>query len=271
MSATRPEEEPAGYVHQAGLASSIFVDSDNAMGSPAGDVDDAYALAALVRSGLPIAGLAACAGNTAEELAHRNNERLAAVLGFAGPLMRAREAAAALRGFTGRIAALGPLTNVVGAEAAAEIVLVGGTLHTRGRWPPLYPHELNLTFDARAAHAVFASAVPLTIVPLDVARGFWVRERDLDDITGAFGELARRESKRWFRRLLWVRRTRRFAIYDLVAALYLIGGQGLTMEETTAAMRPNTLLEFGRGSRPVKVCTTLDRELLWERFLALVR
>ncbi len=253
------------------MATAIFIDSDNAMGSPSGDVDDAYAIAALVRSELPIAGLAACAGNTAEELAHRNNERLAAVLGYAGPLLRAREAAEALRGFAGRVAALGPLTNVAGAEAAAEIVLVGGTLHTRGCWPPLYPHEFNLTFDARAAHTVFASAIPLTIVPLDVARGFWVRERDLHDIPGNFGELARRETKRWFRRLLWVRRTRRFAIYDLVAALYLLGGEGLTMEDTTAAMRPNTFLEFGRGNRPVKVCTALHREVLWERFLALVR
>lgn len=241
------------------------------MGSPSGDVDDAYAIAALVRSALPIAGLGACAGNTAEELAHRNNERLAAVLGYAGPLLRAREAAEALRTFAGRIAALGPLTNVAGAEAAAEIVLVGGTLRSRGRWPPLYPHEFNLTFDARAAHTVFNSAAPLTIVPLDVARGFWVRERDLDDIPGAFGELARRETKRWFRRLLWVRRTRRFAIYDLLAALYLLGGEGLTMEAMTATMRPNTFLDFGRGRRPVKVCTALDRELLWERFLALVR
>lgn len=253
------------------MATAIFIDSDNAMGSPSGDVDDAYAIAALVRSGLPIAGLAACAGNTAEELAHRNNQRLAAALGYGGPLLRAREAADVLRSFAGRVAALGPLTNVGGAEAAAEIVLVGGTLRTRGRWPPLYPHEFNLTFDRRATHAVFDSAIPLTVVPLDVARGFWVRERDLDALPGAFGELARRESKRWFRRLLWARRTRRFAVYDLVAALYLLGGEGLTMEETTAAIRPSTFLEFGRGSRPVKVCTALQREVLWERFLALVR
>jgi inosine-uridine nucleoside N-ribohydrolase len=241
------------------------------MGSPAGDVDDAFAIAALARSGLPIAGLAACAGNTAEELAHRNNERLAPLVGYAGPLLRARDAAAALRSFGGRVAALGPLTNVAGAAAAAEVVLVGGTLRTRGRWPPLLPHEFNLTCDPGAARALFASTLPLTIVPLDVARGLWVRERDLEDIPGAFGELARRESRRWFRRLLWARQTRRFAIYDLVAALYLIGDDGLTMEETTAVMRPNTFLEFGRGSRPVKVCTALRREVLWERFLRLCR
>jgi inosine-uridine nucleoside N-ribohydrolase len=44
----------------------IFIDSDNALGSPCGDVDDAFAIAALLRSGVPVAALASASGNTSE-------------------------------------------------------------------------------------------------------------------------------------------------------------------------------------------------------------
>ena len=44
----------------------LLIDSDNAAGSPRGDVDDAFAIAALLRSGLPVAALASVAGNTSE-------------------------------------------------------------------------------------------------------------------------------------------------------------------------------------------------------------
>lgn len=46
-------------------------------------------------------------------------------------------------------------------------------------------------------------------------------------------------------------------IYDLAAALYALDPRGFTFVETTAVMRPNTLLEFGRGTRQVKLCTGL--------------
>jgi inosine-uridine nucleoside N-ribohydrolase len=249
----------------------IFIDSDNAMGSAHGDVDDGYAVAALVCSGLAIAGLGAVAGNAPEEEAQANNAFLAGVLGYTGPLMGAAEARRFLAGFEGRILALGPLTNVAAATRAAEVVVVGGRLRSIGRWPPWWPHEFNLTFDRDATLSVFNSDLPLTIFPLDVARQLWVRRCDLDDITGRFGEYARRETERWLRYLLWHRRTRRFAIYDLAAALYAIHETGFSFENTTAVIRPNTFLEFGRGTRRVKVCRALERELLWRRFLATCR
>ncbi len=67
------------------------------MGSPSGDVDDAFAIAALVRSGIAIAAIASVAGNTPEPRAFENNRRLAEVLGWRGPLLRGgAEARAAL-------------------------------------------------------------------------------------------------------------------------------------------------------------------------------
>ena len=242
----------------------FFVDSDNALGSPSGDVDDAYALAALIAGGAEIIGISSVAGNTSEERAFANNQRLCKLLGWKGQLLRGHDAHAVLRTFPGRIVALGPLTNVAHARAASEVILVGGRLRAIG-------HEFNLTKDVRAAHAVFASHLPLTIFPLDVARKLWVHERDLRAIPGELGDVLREESRRWFRRLLWVRWTRRFPIYDLPAALYAMNADGFTMERTTATMRKSTFLDFGRGTREVTVCTKLDRGKLWERFVALLR
>jgi inosine-uridine nucleoside N-ribohydrolase len=246
----------------------IFIDTDNALGSPTGDVDDAYAIAALVRSGVAIGAISSVAGNTSEPRAFENNRRLADLLGWHGPLLHGgSEARAALATFEGRVAALGPLTNVIAATHASEIVLVGANASSRGRWPPWWPHEFNLTKDVRATRELFRSDVPLTIFPLDVARQLWITRRDLDAINGPLGDYLRTGSARWFRHLLLVRRTRRFAIYDLAAALYLLDADGFTMEHTTAAMRPNTFIEFGAGSREVKVCRALDRVRLWQRFL----
>ena len=41
----------------------LFIDSDNALWFPFGDVDDAFALAALLRSGVPDAAIATTHGN----------------------------------------------------------------------------------------------------------------------------------------------------------------------------------------------------------------
>ena len=247
----------------------FVIDTDNAFGSPKGDVDDAYAIAAMIRGGAEIVAISAVGGNTSEPLAHQNNLRLAQLLGWTGPVLRAAESRPMLRTFPGRILALGPLTNVAVATAASEVMIVGATLRTLGRWPGLWPHEFNLTKDKDATHKVFASAMPLTFFPLDVVRKLSIRRRDLADITGAFGEELRRGSARWFRHRLLKRASFRFPIWDLVAALYALDPDGLTMEDTTATMRESTLIEFDKGSRKVRVCTSLDAVKLWKRFVRL--
>src|SRR5712692_8184337 len=100
----------------------IFIDTDNALGANRGDVDDAYAIAALVTSGIPITAISSVAGNVEEPEAHDNNRRLCALLRWSGPLLRATEGRAALANFRGRVVALGPLTNVASALRASEII-----------------------------------------------------------------------------------------------------------------------------------------------------
>ena len=222
----------------------LFVDSDCALGSPRGNVDDAYALAALIRSGVEIAAISSVAGNVPEPQAFANIERVCRLLDWKGPLLRAQNARSVLHVFPFRVLALGPLTNVCAATSAEEIILVGGSLHTFGRWPPFWPHERNLTFDRAATHHLFGSNVPLTIFPLDVAGV--LSARNVGFVDGPLGEELRRVPSRAKR------------LYDLAAALYAIGEEGFVFEETTVSIAKNTFLRFGRGARKVKVCTKVD-------------
>jgi inosine-uridine nucleoside N-ribohydrolase len=261
----------------------LLIDTDNAAGSPRGDVDDAFAVAALLRGGLPVAALASVAGNTSEAEADRNNRTLGPLCGFAGPYLRGVEAgdvpdridrAELWRRGPVRFVALGPLTNlaplVARGAAISEAVLVVGNLTSLGRFPPWWPHEFNLTKDPAATRAVFASELPLTVVPLDVARRLRAGPGELRDLHGELGDFLRTHSARWSRRSLLVRGSRRFPVFDLAAAAYVLDPSLVTVEETRARLHSNLRVEFGAGERRLKVVRELDVEAVWERFRGLV-
>jgi inosine-uridine nucleoside N-ribohydrolase len=262
----------------------LLIDTDNGAGSPKGDVDDAFAVAALLRGGLPVAAVASVSGNTSEARADRNNRHLGELCGFAGPYLRGIEAGdvperidrAGLwtSGPPVRFVALGPLTNLAAlidrGSRIAEVVLVGSNLTSRGRFPPWWPHEFNLTKDPAATRAVFASGLPLTVVPLDVARRLRAGPRELRDLQGVLGDFLRRHSARWSRRSLLVRGSRRFPVFDLAAAAYVLDPSLATVEEASCRLHPNLWVEYGSGERRLKVVRRLDVESVWERFLGLV-
>jgi inosine-uridine nucleoside N-ribohydrolase len=262
----------------------IYIDSDNAMGAPAGNVDDGFAVAALLRCGEEIAGLASVKGNTFEHWADRNNSVIAAICGWKGRFLRGwrkrkhhgNPAADFLVSNSRplRIVALGPLSNIGAALErseiiAAEIIVVGGNSSSRGG-PPLWPHELNLTADRPATRAVFGSPIPITVLPIDVGRRMKVRREQLDAIDGLLGEYIRSESKRRFRRMLWTRFSREISITDLPAAMYVIEPSLFLTEELPVTLHQNCWLEFGAGERMVTVIKEFDPDALWQRFVEVV-
>lgn len=235
----------------------LLIDSDNALGSPRGDVDDAFALAALFQSGLPIAAVTPVAGNTSKEMADRNNRALGEICGYRGPWD-----AGEIKGPV-RFLALGPLTNLASCKLeVSEAILVGGNLTSRGRFPPWWPHEFNLTKDREATRKVFASDIPLTVVPLDVTRRLRISPEDLQ------GHFLQEGSRRWARRSLLLRGSQRFPVFDLAAAAYVIDPSLVTVEETTARLRPNLYVEFGKGDRRLRIVRDLDPELIWRLFFS---
>jgi len=257
----------------------LLIDTDNAAGSPRGDVDDAFALAALLRSGLPVAAVSSVAGNTSEPEADRNNRVLGDLCGFRGPYLRgvqAGEVPGRIDRASGlwdrgpiRFLALGPLTNLAAVldRPISEAVLVGGNLSSRGRFPPWWPHEFNLTKDREATRAAFASELPLTLVPLDVARRLRAGPREMRPLGGPLGDFLRRHSARWSRRSLLLRGSRRFPVFDLVAAVYAIEPSLFVVEEVRARLHANGWLEYGAGERRVKVIQGFDPRTIWGYFI----
>jgi inosine-uridine nucleoside N-ribohydrolase len=265
----------------------LLIDSDNAAGSARGDVDDAFAIAALLRSGLPVAALASVAGNTGEAAADRNNRVLGGLCGYAGRYLRGVRAGdvadridRAVGLWTGgplTFLALGPLTNLAAVledrsrrAAISEAVLVGSNLTSWGRFPPWWPHEFNLTKDPAATRAVFASDLPLTLIPLDVAQRLHAGPGDLARLPGALGDFLRQCSARWSRRSRLLRGSPRFPVFDLAAAAYAVAPGLLEIEESRARLHSNLWVEHGAGERRLKVVRNLEAGKVWQWFAALL-
>jgi inosine-uridine nucleoside N-ribohydrolase len=265
----------------------IYVDSDNAIEARSGDVDDAFAVAALLRSGLAVAALGAVAGNTSARDAMAGNREIARRCGFSGLLLSGRErgehvpseAARWLAATTGtlRVAALGPLTNVADAlgidggleRRVEELVLVGGNRGSRGRWPPVWPFEFNLWKDREAASMLFASRMPLTIVPLDVAKRMMVRGQELEALRGEIGSYLCARSRRWLLRARLLKARDAFPVWDLVAAMLLIDRKPFLIERAHVRFTKRGRLEFGRGEREADVVVSFDRDKLWTAFVGM--
>lgn len=266
----------------------IYVDSDNAIEARAGDVDDAFALAALLNAAAPVAAIGSVAGNTTARRAVEGNRAVASRCGFEGAMLVGkergeREPSESARWLAStrapiRIAALGPLTNVADALALdpsladriEELVLVGGNRGSLGRWPPLWPWEFNLWKDRGAASAVFASRAPLTIVPLDVARRMMVRGRELEAMRGELGAYLCHRSRRWLWRARMLKLRDRFPIWDLVAAMLFADRAWFRVERARVRFRGRGLVEFGRGDREADVVIGFDRDALWRRFIEII-
>jgi purine nucleosidase len=253
----------------------LYVDSDNAIAAPRGDVDDAFALAAVLASGVPVAAIGSVAGNTTEPLAVDSNRETAVVCGYAGSILGGVEAARflAARSSPLRVLALGPLTNLAAALATApgcashwtELVLVGGNRSSWGRWPPFWPFEFNLTKDLPAARSVFACGAPLVVVPLDVAKRLRVGAVELNALGGGAGRFLCCGSQRWLKRARRTKLTRTFPVWDLVAAMYVVEPRLFEVRKASASLRETGRIAWGEGRR-VRIVSGFDPTKVWEAF-----
>jgi purine nucleosidase len=84
------------------------------------------------------------------------------------------------------LVAIGPLTNIALAvrreprimDAVREVFIMGGAIRVGGNTTPLA--EYNIYCDPHAAHIVFHSGLPITLVPLDVTYQAILTRKDVD-------------------------------------------------------------------------------------------
>ena len=266
----------------------LFVDSDNALGAPRGDVDDGIALAVLLSSGVRVDAIASVFGNASADAARADSAALAAVCGYAVPCLlgaacagqgdteAARALASAPDGTT--ILGLGPLTNVASAlalrpslaAASAGLICLGSNYASRGRWPPVWPFEFNFTKDRDALVRTFASALPITIVPLDQAGRLRLRFEALSDLEGVVGDHVRRHARRWWKRARRLKLRRTAPVWDLVAVAYALWPERFRTERVVARAHDSGWVEYGAGQREVTVIVDYDPHEIWRDSAALV-
>jgi purine nucleosidase len=83
---------------------------------------------------------------------------------------------------------IGPLTNIAMAirkeprfvSAVKELVIMGGAILEHGNTTPLA--EFNIYVDPHAAHIVFHSGMPITLIPLDVTHKCLLLQKHVDQL-----------------------------------------------------------------------------------------
>ena len=81
---------------------------------------------------------------------------------------------------------IGPLTNIAMAirkepkfaKAVKELVIMGGAIQEGGNMTPLA--EFNIYVDPHAAHIVFHSGIPMTLIPLDVTHKCLLKQEHVE-------------------------------------------------------------------------------------------
>ncbi len=212
----------------------VWIDTDVALGAPRGDVDDAFAIAAVVaaakRGDVELLGVSAVSGNTDGATALRCARALVDGLGAAVPVVGEDDAAAALAELPEgtRLLAIGPPTNVVRASAIDPTlpdrvdVWTVGTVLDRARHPVLSAWCLNLGRHPIAAQAFLRLSFRRRVIcPLDVVCRLAAGAKELDALAdvGAAGDTLAAGSRRWLRAAPLRFQSRRFPVWDLVAAL----------------------------------------------------
>ena len=264
------------------MSATILIDTDNAMGSRFGDVDDAFALTAFLKSNVKVPGIISIFGNTDADSADLNNRALQQICGTKIPQIagaaspRCQRSAAQM--FVEqlpervRVAALGPLTNVVKypKDKLSEVVIVGGNSVSRGTLPPWWPNEFNLTQDRTAAARLFASDVALTVLPLNLAVTLKTTLGAIRSMPQPFTDFFSERSRLWAARSLLVRGSRAFPVWDLGAAMYMLRPELFSWEERTVRYHKRGYIRLGDSSRQIKLITGFDPDVVWQEYLGIL-
>ena len=268
----------------------LWIDTDLALGAGRGDVDDGYAVAAVLCAARDrLLGISTVSGNAAADVAAHFTRELLSAAGIqkdvvqgaarAGQDTPAAAAIASLPAGT-QVLALGPLSNVAaalrrdpGLAQRITVHTVGGNLQSWGRFPPLWPHEFNLAIDPQAAAEGFASPLRRCIHPLDACGQLVVSGRDLWRIADAspLAAFLVAHSLRWWLLSPLRLRALRFPLWDLAPALHVLDLLPAQIEIHHMSLRGRGLLVRDDNARPSEFVRHIDRTAALRNFDSLLR
>lgn len=256
----------------------VWVDTDIAIGHESGlfrlcDVDDAYALAVLLRSvEVCVVGVSSTLGNTDDIKVTTNTARsfistygpnsVSVYQGAESTLPEesskattneaVEQLAAALRKGPLTILAIGAVTNIALLllkypdleDRIDEIVLVAGRRSMdqhfiSGLWQAKPFRDLNFESDVRAFEVLLGSEVKLTLVPFEACHQVWIRPRDLARLgeSSKIGRFLAERSLGWLAEWEAIFGAKGFNPFDMVAAGYVINPQSFKWHQWKATIQ----------------------------------
>lgn len=172
------------------------------------------------------------------------------------------------------IIALGPLTNIArliqdqpdAVKKLKRIVIMGGSIATGYDGKPKPEPEWNIETDTAAAKSVFASGVPLTIVPLDVTAKLTLDKKERDAIFAAHTPLTWQLQNLYE---LWDRETP--ILFDPAAVAACIDEKLFTMKPMRLEVNGIGMTVEAKGKPNADVAVKLDEAAFRKRFVERLR
>jgi len=178
---------------------------------------------------------------------------------------------------------IGPLTNIAMAvrkeprftKSVKELVIMGGAIQEGGNITPLA--EFNIYADPHAAHIVFHSGIPITLIPLDATHKCILTQQHVDQLLEIKSPISRfiHDSVEDYMRFSFERGQKGCALHDPLTLAAVIAPELLTFKKyfvdvdiSGGVSMGNTFADFiGLTKKPVNMKVAMD--VRGDDFLAL--
>jgi inosine-uridine nucleoside N-ribohydrolase len=286
---TGPSITPTSFLCNS--VEKLIIDSDCAMGSQSGDVDDGFAVHyALRKFPLEKVLFSAVGGNTSAKKSNRNINRIQALVNpGSSPCLLGLDPGAksnfCLPSKSMNVLALGPLTNVrswirQSPGSVKKVFLTAGRIKTSGNLPPIWPIEFNATKDRGSFLEVCESNVAITAVPLDVAYNLRLTNFEWKKLVDQNFVFLKKSSQRWRNRARLIKFRSWFPVWDLVSTVAVVRPELFNFENANMHIFANGLVLFdekgialtphdrskAKLSRPATIVTDFDPREIWNEF-----
>jgi purine nucleosidase len=134
---------------------------------------------------------------------------------------------------------IGPLTNIAMAirkepkfaRTVRELVIMGGAIQDGGNITPLA--EFNIYVDPHAAHIVFHSGIPITLIPLDVTQKCLLKQEHIDQLLKINSPISRfiRDAMNVYLEASYARGFDGSALHDPLTLATILAPELLTLKE----------------------------------------
>ncbi len=138
-----------------------------------------------------------------------------------------------------RLFPIGPLTNIAlairkepkFAKAVQELVIMGGAIHESGNMTP--QAEFNIFVDPHAAHIVFHSGIPITLIPLDVTQKCLLKQAHIERLLKINSPISRfiRDAMEVYLKFSYERGFEGSALHDPLTLATILAPELLTVHE----------------------------------------